>query len=118
MVVPAVAATVLAYGAAALARILRAADRRVVAQLWGQMLSVVVGWVKLELVEAIMHSQLVLKLGKLEVKVIATTSPSKTRLFLSISIRTLIRKSLCYRLALEKHFSYSVFTNESLNEIL
>jgi Primase C terminal 2 (PriCT-2) len=39
------AATALAYGAAAWARILRAADRRVVAQLLGQMLSVMPDWV-------------------------------------------------------------------------
>ena len=40
-----VAATALAYGAAAWARILQVADRTVVAQLLGQMLSVVPGWV-------------------------------------------------------------------------
>ena len=40
-----VAATALAYGAAAWARILRAADRTVVAQLLGQMLSVVPAWI-------------------------------------------------------------------------
>ena len=39
------AAKALAYGAAAWARILRAADRTVVAQLLGQMLSVVPAWI-------------------------------------------------------------------------
>jgi hypothetical protein len=41
-----VAATALTYGAAVWARILRAAERTVVVQLLGQMLSVVPGWVR------------------------------------------------------------------------
>ena len=39
-----VAATVIAYGAADWARVLQAADRTVVAQLLGQMLSAMPGW--------------------------------------------------------------------------